>query len=135
VLGEIALLRGERTVAEEKLEWACRSNPRAAGGFFLRAYLAFERGDSALSRQLLARADAARGEDWVPEGAVAEGSTETLMHDDATPRSRRPGGPGTEAPSDSTESLARSKGFCETSEITYLRSGMGLSAGGDRRRG
>jgi hypothetical protein len=35
----------------------------------------------------LAAARAALGEDWVPEGAVAEGDVERKMHHDATPLS------------------------------------------------
>ncbi len=88
VLGEIALLRGEPELAEQRLEWATRTNPRAVGGFYLRAYLAWQAGDAAASARLLEVARQARGEDWKPEGAVAEGDVAVQMHREETPLSR-----------------------------------------------
>ncbi|HVS13488.1 MAG TPA: FG-GAP-like repeat-containing protein [Thermoanaerobaculia bacterium] len=84
-LGEIHLLLGDLEVAREELEWACRSNPRAVSGFFLRAYLAWSRGDLGESRALLAAALAARGEERLPRGAVAEGDVERRMHREGSP--------------------------------------------------
>lgn len=85
VLGEVALLEGDDELAEQRLEWACRTNPRAVGGFFLRAYVAWTRGDEEASRELLVKARAARGEEWKPEGAVAEGDTARRVHREESP--------------------------------------------------
>ncbi len=85
VLGEIALLQGDLALADQRLEWACRTNPRAVGGFFLRAYLAWKRGESDAAIALLETAHAARGEAWKPEGAVAEGDVTSRMHREQTP--------------------------------------------------
>jgi tetratricopeptide (TPR) repeat protein len=88
LLGEIALLQGDTEHAEELLELACRTNNRATGGFFLRAYLAWKRGSHEESTVLLRQAEATRGEDWKPEGAVAEGDVATRMHRETSPLSR-----------------------------------------------
>ncbi len=85
VLGEIALLQGDPQIADRRLEWACRTNPKAIGGFFLRGYLAWKRGDAGGAKDLLAAAHAARGEAWKPEGAVAEGDVASRMHREQTP--------------------------------------------------
>ena len=85
VLGEIALLKGDRELADQRFEWACRTNPEAVGGFFLRGYLAWKRGDAPAAVALLAEAHAARGEAWKPEGTVAEGDVATRMHREQTP--------------------------------------------------
>ena len=87
VLGEIALLRGQPEEARRHLELACRSNPRAVGGFFLRGYLAWSDGDREESVRLLRKAQEARGPDWKPEGAVAEGDVVAQMHRIETPLS------------------------------------------------
>lgn len=71
-------------MARERLEWACRTNPRAVGGFFLRAFLAWRGGDADASRALLSRAREARGEDWKPAGATAEGDVAGQLHRDPT---------------------------------------------------
>ncbi|MCP4660400.1 MAG: tetratricopeptide repeat protein [bacterium] len=88
VLGELALMRGDEELAEQRLEWACRTNPRAVGGFFLRAYLAWKRGDRDQVRKLLRDAAQARGEEWKPEGTVAEGDVARRMHREETPLAR-----------------------------------------------
>ena len=88
VLGEVAILQGDEEAAEQYLAWACRTNPKAVGGFFLRAYLADRRGERSASRTLLEQAHAARGEEWKPEGAVAEGDVAFRMHEEQTPLSR-----------------------------------------------
>ncbi len=87
VLGEIELLLGEDREADEHLAQACHTNPKAVSGFFLRAYLAWKRGEEEASIQLLERAVAARGEEWKPEGAVAEGDVAQRMHAESTPLS------------------------------------------------
>jgi Flp pilus assembly protein TadD len=85
LLGEIALLQGEPRRAAERLELACRTNPRAVGGFFLRGYVAWRGGDREAARDLLRRAAEARGPDWKPRGAVAEGDVAARMHRDESP--------------------------------------------------
>jgi tetratricopeptide (TPR) repeat protein len=86
-LGELALLRGDEETAEERLRWACQSNPRAVGGFFLRAYVSWRRGDRSESIELLQAAQEARGPEWKPEGAVAEGDVAAKMHREESPLS------------------------------------------------
>jgi hypothetical protein len=88
VLGEISLLRGRSEEADRRLELACRTNPRAVGGFFLRGYMAWSGGDTESAVALLSSARAARGEEWKPEGAVAEGDVASRMHREVTPLSR-----------------------------------------------
>jgi enediyne biosynthesis protein E4 len=85
LLGEIALLRGEPRQADRHLEHACRSNPRAVGGFFLRGHVAWQAGDGEAARDLLRQAAAARGPEWKPKGAAAEGDVAARMHRDGTP--------------------------------------------------
>ena len=87
-LGEVDLLLGDTADAEERLEWACRTNPRAVGGFFLRAYIAWRRGERAESVRLLEAAQRARGEEWKPEGAAAEGDVAAKMHREESPLAR-----------------------------------------------
>lgn len=88
LLGEIDLLQGDTQGGERHLERACRTNPRATGGFFLRAYLAWRRGDAAQARKLLAQARETRGQDWKPAGTAAEGDVARRMHREETPLSR-----------------------------------------------
>lgn len=88
VLGELALMLGDPELAEQRLEWACRSNPRAAGGFFLRGYTAWKRGDAKAAAGLLGEAREALGPEWKPAGTVAEGDTERKMHEEETPLAR-----------------------------------------------
>ncbi len=88
MLGEIELLQGRVRTADETFENACRTNPRAVGGFFLRGYIAWKNGEDEASRELLMTARKARGEDWKPEGAVAEGDVAKRMHTEETPLSR-----------------------------------------------
>ena len=64
---------------------ACRTNPKAVGGFFLRAFVAWQQGERRAARELLGRAREARGEHWKPEGSAGEGDTARRMHRDATP--------------------------------------------------
>jgi len=85
LLGELALMLGDFTEADERLALATRTNHRAVGGFFLRAYLAHRRGDEEESARLLESTREARGPDWKPEGTVAEGEVDSLMHSDDTP--------------------------------------------------
>jgi hypothetical protein len=86
-LAEIDLLQGDLAAASKRLEWVCSTNPRASGAFYLRAYIAWIEGDHDQATRLLEAAVEARGEDWVPRGAVAEGDVESLMHRDMSPLS------------------------------------------------
>ena len=88
LLGEIALLQGQTELADRRFALACRTNPRAVDGFFLQAFLAWRRGERGQSSALLTRAKEARGKDWKPEGAVAEGDVTTRLHQEETPLSR-----------------------------------------------
>jgi len=84
ILGEIALVRGDRKTAQERFDLACRTNPRAVGGLFLRGYLAWKRGEAGEARELLKAAHAARGKDWKPKGSAAEGDVARRMHVEGT---------------------------------------------------
>lgn len=84
-LGELLLLRGDDEAAEEHFIHACRSNPRAVGGFYLRAFISWRRGDLVASEELLRQALTARGPEWKPEGAVAEGDVVRRMHREQSP--------------------------------------------------
>ncbi|MGB5880785.1 MAG: tetratricopeptide repeat protein, partial [Thermoanaerobaculia bacterium] len=87
VLGEIALMRGDRALADERLAQATRTNPKAVGGFFLRGYIAWKDGESADAGRHREAALAARGPEWKPEGTVAEGDVASRMHREVTPLS------------------------------------------------
>ncbi len=87
-LGEVALMRGNTGVAEERLTAACRTNPRAVGGLFLRGYAAWKRGDTTGARDLLSQTRAALGPDWHPAGTTAEGDVRRKQHVDASPLAR-----------------------------------------------
>jgi enediyne biosynthesis protein E4 len=88
LLGELALMGGEDERAATHLEWACRTNPRAVGGWFLRAYIAWKRGRDGEARALLRSAREARGDPAKPPGAAAEGDVGRRMHRDQTPLGR-----------------------------------------------
>jgi len=87
VLGQVALMRGDTALAKQNFEANTGSNPRSTGGFYLQAYLAWKRGDAAASKALLEKAQGTRGEDWKPEGAVAEGDVAERMHKEVSPLS------------------------------------------------
>ncbi len=54
----------------------------------MRAYLAYLDGDSAASSELLRAAQAARGPEWKPPGAAAEGDVRQRMHVETSPLAR-----------------------------------------------
>ena len=87
VLGQIALMRGDAAVAQQNFEWNTGTNPRSTGGFYLQGYLAWKRGDEQESIGFLEKALGTRGEDWKPEGAVAEGDVAQRMHKEVSPLS------------------------------------------------
>jgi len=80
LLGEIALLRGDPITAAQRLDLACRTNPRAVGGYFLRGYIAWNSNHVEQARDLLTSAKNARGKDWKPAGTVAEGDVRARMY-------------------------------------------------------
>jgi hypothetical protein len=88
VLGEIALLRSDLEKAEQRFAAVCRMNPRAVGGLFWRAFLAWKRQDQAAAIQLLTDARQALGKDWQPKGSTAEGDVKSKQHVEGTPLSR-----------------------------------------------
>ncbi|HSB15429.1 MAG TPA: ASPIC/UnbV domain-containing protein, partial [Bryobacteraceae bacterium] len=88
LLGELSLLRGDLAGARQRFELVCRSHARSVGALYLRAYLAWKRGDRQGSEDLLKAAAAARGKDWKPKGSVMEGDVLKRMHTDATLLSR-----------------------------------------------
>jgi cytochrome c-type biogenesis protein CcmH/NrfG len=88
VLGEIALLRGDPNQANTRLTAACRTNPRAVGGFYLCAYLAWKLGDRARAQELLTQTRQALGKEWQPKGTTSEGDVKQKWHVDSTPLSR-----------------------------------------------
>jgi hypothetical protein len=61
---------------------------KAVGGFFLRGYLAWKRGEQSQARALLENARLALGKDWQPKGATSEGDVRTNQHIEATPLTR-----------------------------------------------
>jgi len=87
-LGEVALLRGDLDQASERFQWVSRTNPRAVGALFLKGYIAWKRGEREEAGRLLEAAQKARGPDWKPRGAVAEGDVARRMHLEGTPTSR-----------------------------------------------
>ena len=86
LLAELHLMLGDSEQAENDIEDLLQTNDRAVGGLFLRAYLAWTRGEE--FQGLLEEVRAARGPDWKPEGAVAEGDVAQLMFTDETPLAR-----------------------------------------------
>jgi len=84
-LGEVALLRGQPDLARQRFEWIGRTNAQPARALFLLGYLAWRDGDAARATSFLERSRAARGKDWKPQGASAEGETKSRMHEERTP--------------------------------------------------
>lgn len=87
-LGEVALMRGQPAMARQRLASVCQTNPRATGGFFLLGYLRWKHGDAAGASDLLEAARKARGPEWKPKGATAEGDVAKKAHTETTPLSR-----------------------------------------------
>jgi len=84
-MGETHLLLGEFDRAEQALSHATHTNHQADGGFFLLGYIAWKRGDVEQARAMLLRTAAARGPDWKPKGATAEGDVSARQHVDLLP--------------------------------------------------
>jgi tetratricopeptide (TPR) repeat protein len=87
-LGEVALMRGQRAVAQQRLASVCQTNPRATGGFFLLGYVRWQHGDGAGAADLLREARTSLGPEWKPKGATAEGDVVQKAHSETTPLSR-----------------------------------------------
>ncbi|MGB5658393.1 MAG: tetratricopeptide repeat protein, partial [Thermoanaerobaculia bacterium] len=87
VLGELALMQGDNDLALQRFEWNTGTNPRSTGGFFLQGYVNWLRGDIESSIRFLQKAQDTRGEDWKPEGTVAEGDVSSRMHKEVSPLS------------------------------------------------
>ena len=85
VLGEVALLAGRPDLARQRFEWVARTNAQPGQALFLLGYLAWKTGDAARAAELLERSRKARGKDWKPAGASAEGETRKSMHQETTP--------------------------------------------------
>lgn len=87
VLGEVALLRGDLAVADERFAHVIAANHRATRALYLRAYLAWKRGDAGTSATLLQQTREALGPDWKPVGMTHEGDVKQHMHVHTTPLS------------------------------------------------
>lgn len=85
VLGEVALLRGDLSLADERLAQVIASNPHAARAVYLRAYVAWKMGKEDTSRELLKETRNALGREWQPKGTTAEGDVKHAMHVHTTP--------------------------------------------------
>ncbi|MCF7762631.1 MAG: FG-GAP-like repeat-containing protein [Verrucomicrobia bacterium] len=79
LLGEVALMLGDLEMAEQRCTQACTSNPRSAGGFFLRSYVSWKRGTESEAVRLLAETKAALGSEWQPAGSTAEGDVKVSL--------------------------------------------------------
>jgi Flp pilus assembly protein TadD len=88
VLGQVELLRGKSTEADDSFAKVCQTNPKAVGAFFLRAYLASKHGDFDSAQDLLKKTRQALGPDWRPKGATSEGDVQQKWHLEKTPLSR-----------------------------------------------
>jgi enediyne biosynthesis protein E4 len=87
-LGEVALMRGNRSAATDRLAAACRTNPRASGGFFLLGYISWKQRDVAGAAALLNKARQALGPEWKPTGSTAEGDVAKKQYAESTPLAR-----------------------------------------------
>ncbi len=87
-LAEVELLMGRTGEADKRLVWIGRTNPRAAGSFFLRGYIAWRNGDVPAASGFLETFREALGPEWKPEGTTAEGDVQKQLHSERTPLSR-----------------------------------------------
>jgi len=82
---EIALLRGDRAAARERLDHVLRSNPGSVPALYLRGFLDLEEGREPEARAKLERAARARQAEAKKRGASEEGEVRKRMHREATP--------------------------------------------------
>jgi enediyne biosynthesis protein E4 len=87
LLGEVALLRGDRARARPLFAAVCGANARAVGGWFLQGYLAWSQGDESQAVRLLEQAREALGPEWHPKGTTAEGDVKEKQHVETSPLS------------------------------------------------
>jgi tetratricopeptide (TPR) repeat protein len=87
LLAEVELVLRMETESERRLQWLNRTNPRAVGAYFLRGFLAWDRGDRRAAEQMLAQAREALGPEWTPEGTTSEGDVREKMHTESSPLS------------------------------------------------
>src|SRR5215471_11591980 len=78
--GEVSLAMEDFAAAEEDFAHACQMNPRAVDAWFLRAFIAWKRGDDHQASEKLGSARNARGTDWKPSGSVLEGDVQRRMY-------------------------------------------------------
>jgi tetratricopeptide (TPR) repeat protein len=79
LLAEVDLILGLHAAALERLEQVLRTNPSADYSRFLQAYIVWKAGDTTKAESLLVHAAESK-EEWLPEGAVAEGDVKKSMH-------------------------------------------------------
>ncbi len=84
LLGEIELLLGRDEDARRRFERVVRANPRSEAAHFGLAWLAWQRRDAAGARRHLDRVRAARGPEWKPKRATAEGETAQRFHEEGS---------------------------------------------------
>jgi tetratricopeptide (TPR) repeat protein len=87
-LGEVRLLQGAFSKADESLIAVSRSNPRSAHALFLRGYIRWKRKDAAAAEALLEACRKALGPEWKPAGTTAEGDVKQRAHAEHTPLAR-----------------------------------------------
>jgi tetratricopeptide (TPR) repeat protein len=84
LLGDIELLLGHDEEARRRLERVVQANPRSEAAHFGLAWLAWQRRDHAGARRHLEKVRAARGPEWKPKRATAEGDTARRFHEEGS---------------------------------------------------
>ncbi len=84
LLGEIELLLGRTEPARRHLVRVVQANPRSEPAHFGLAWLALLRGDERALRQHLEAVRSARGPEWKPRQATAEGDTARRFHEEGS---------------------------------------------------
>jgi enediyne biosynthesis protein E4 len=83
LLGEVDLARGDLESAQTTFTHVCQANPRAANAWYFRGYLAWKKGDTRTSTEMLQSAHKALGPDWKPTGSALEGDVRQRMFSEA----------------------------------------------------
>jgi tetratricopeptide (TPR) repeat protein len=84
LLGELELLLGRAGQAQRHLERVVLSNPRSVPAHFGLAWLAYRSGAPRMVKTHLEAVAAARGKDWKPPKATAEGDTVRRLHEEGS---------------------------------------------------